>query len=205
MGGWGSGRRWYSGAKNTTEHSWSLDIRKLRRAGVLTPNRWFSWQWTIDGKPAASTNVLVETERVILAYRYRNRTDNQWQKVRQPVYIVRTPCTYGGTRPWWLCPSCSRRVAVLYNLGRLYACRHCHQLVYASQRENANGRARRRADKIRQRLGWEAGILNPKGGKPKWMRWRTFQRLTAEHDALVGELLGGMVRQLGIPKVFDMG
>ena len=29
----------------------------------------------------------------------------------------------------------------------------------------------RRADNIRKRLGWEAGILNENGGKPKGMRW----------------------------------
>jgi hypothetical protein len=36
------------------------------------------------------------------------------------------------------------------------------------------------------------------GGKPKWMRWRTFQRLAAEHDAFIGESLGGMARPFGI-------
>jgi hypothetical protein len=34
-----------------------------------------------------------------------------------------------------------------------------------------------RADKLRKRLGWEAGILNGDGGKPKGMHWKTYQRL----------------------------
>jgi hypothetical protein len=29
--------------------------------------------------------------------------------------------------------------------------------------------------------------LNGECGKPKWMRWRTFERLVAEHDAFIGE------------------
>ena len=43
----------------------------------------------------------------------------------------------------------------------------------------------RQADNIRRRLGWPAGIANPVGRKPKGMHWRTFERLTAGHDAYV--------------------
>jgi hypothetical protein len=48
------------------------------------------------------------------------------------------------------------------------------------------------------RLHWEPGILNGGGGKPKWMRWRTFERLAAEHDAFVGESLAGIALRFGI-------
>jgi hypothetical protein len=39
------------------------------------------------------------------------------------------------------------------------------------------------------------GICNPQGGKPKGMHWRTFWRLKAEHDALVGSALSGMMQR----------
>ena len=74
----------------------------------------------------------------------------------------------------FICPAagCGRRVAILYG-GGIFACRHCHQLAYFSSREDAGDRAaRRRAERLRARLGWEPGILNGEGGKPKWMRWR---------------------------------
>jgi len=33
----------------------------------------------------------------------------------------------------------------------------------------------RRADRIRDKLGWETGILNSPGEKPKEMHWKTFE------------------------------
>jgi hypothetical protein len=82
--------------------------------------------------------------------------------------------------------------------GGIFACRHCYQLAYPSSREDAGGRATRRADRLRARLGWEPGILNGGGEKPKWMRWHTFDRLTAEHDAFVSESVAGMALRFGI-------
>ena len=197
MGGIGSGRR-YQGGKDTTEDSLPLDIRKLQRAGLLTPYGSFGWQWTVNDRPVANIRVRVEIERVVLVYRYRRRGDVDWQDVEQAVYLDHTACTYGGTRHWWLCPSCGRRVAILYGPGQHYACRHCWKLAYACQRETASDRAARRADRIRRRLGWYVGILNPKGWKPKGMRWQTFARLSAEHDAFVGVSLAGMAERLGL-------
>ncbi|HNO36148.1 MAG TPA: hypothetical protein PKK30_17625, partial [Nitrospira sp.] len=46
----------------------------------------------------------------------------------------------------------------------------------------------------RRRLGWPAGIANPDGGKPRGMHWRTFERLTAAHDACAEASLAGMVK-----------
>jgi len=116
------------------------------------------------------------------------------------VYLDWTPCNFGGHRPWFLCPAhaCGRRVAIIYG-GGIFACRHCYQLAYASQRETADDRAARRANKIRERLGWEPGILNPKGWeKPKGMHWKTFERLNIEHDACVAESLAGIARGFGM-------
>jgi len=91
-----------------------------------------------------------------------------------------------------------RRVAILYG-GSIFACRHCHDLVYPSQRENQGCRAARKANHIRDRLGWERGIFNPKGWeKPKGMHWRTFARLSREHDELAAEALAGIAQALNL-------
>ena len=88
-------------------------------------------------------------------------------------------------------------MAVLYAPGRYFACRQCGGLGYATQKEGAGDRAATRADKLRKKLGWEAGILNGPGGKPKGMHWKTFLRLKSRHDAWVQISLQDMARQLG--------
>jgi hypothetical protein len=88
-------------------------------------------------------------------------------------------------------------VAILYG-GGIFACRHCYQLSYASAREDSGGRAASRADRLRARLGWEPGILNGAGIKPKWMRWRTFERLAAEHDGFVKRSMHAVALKFGL-------
>jgi hypothetical protein len=56
----------------------------------------------------------------------------------------------------------------------------------------------RRADKLRARLGWEPGVLNGNGGKPKWMRWRTFERMAAKHDQLIARSLQAAALKFGL-------
>ncbi len=192
MGGFGSGRKW---GKTCTEDMQGLDVRRLHRAGRLEPGSSCRWQWSSRGEVVASIGVAVEADRVVLTYRQRDQ-GGEWKDMRYPVYLDRTPCTFGGERLWWRCPAagCGRRVAVLYG-GAVFACRHCHKLAYRVQRETADDRAGRRADKIRDRLGWDAGILNPAGGKPKGMHWRTFWKLRAEHDAHVQQALIGLAQR----------
>jgi hypothetical protein len=135
---------------------------------------------------------------VILVYRHRSGS-GEWKDEQYPVRVVRTPCNLGGSRAWFICPAvgCGRRVAVLYG-GGIFACRHCYQLAYASAREDAGDRAARRADRLRARLGWEPGILNGEGDKPRWMRWRTFERLAAKHDQFVGRSMQAAALKFGL-------
>jgi hypothetical protein len=70
-------------------------------------------------------------------------------------------------------------------------------LPRATQKEGKGDRASTKADKLRKRLGWEAGILNRDGEKPKGMHLKTYQRLKNHHDALVQVSLHDIGRKLG--------
>ena len=196
MGGFGSGRG--QRGKDTTSDMRALDIRRIQRDGLLFPGRSFNWQWSINGEKVADINVRVETDALILRYRSRSNGDD-WRQMEYPVILQWTPCYLGGRRPWFICPAsgCGQRVAILFG-GSIFACRRCHKLAYQCQRETDDDRAMRRADTIRRRLGWEAGIMNPEGDKPKGMHWRTFERLKAEHDAFANASWAGLAERLGL-------
>lgn len=185
MGGIGSGNHSRYGARTTTDDMRILDVGRLARDHLLIPGSKGTCRWLRRGEVVANIGVRAEQDRVILSYRHQ-RSGREWKHEEYPVYISRTRCNLGGARPWFICPvvGCRRRVARLYG-GAVFACRHCHQLAYASSRESPGDRAARRADRIRKRLDWKPGFLNGDGWKPKWMRWRTFARLKLEHDRLV--------------------
>ena len=184
MGGYGSGRR---GGKDTVGEMLALDIRRWKREGYLRPGFSGQWIWSRRGTAYANIHYQVEDGAVLLMYKARER-GGEWQDMDYRVRLDWTPCTYGGARVWFLCPSCGRRVALLYG-GKVFACRHCHRLTYDSQRETPDDRHSRQIDKIRDRLKWEPGLLNGNGWKPKWMRWRTFTRLERLHDEKMNRML----------------
>ena len=198
MGGPGSGHHWRWDAKATTDDLLALDVRRLAREGMLRPGRCGTWHWIRRGEAVASIFIRAEQGQIALEYRHRSNSE-AWKDVKYTVRIERTRCNLGGSRPWFICPAagCGRRVAILYG-GGIFACRHCHQLAYASSREDAGDRAIRKTDRIRDRLGWRRGILNEPGEKPPWMRWNTFIRLILQHDDLVAQCLQATALKLGL-------
>ena len=94
-----------------------------------------------------------------VALKYRSRSCNHnWSDPVQRIPIAWTTCRFGGERPWFVCPVtaegmyCGRSVNNLYGAGRLFACRHCYQLAYASQREPAHLRGLK--NHKRSECGW---------------------------------------------------
>lgn len=180
MGGVGSGRHWHWDTKSTVADLRSLDVRRWARDGLLKPGQSFGWQWTQGSKRVGSIRLYVARDEVRLDYRTRDY-GGEWEPMTYPVKLLHTPCHLGGERVWFRCPAqgCGRRVALLYG-GKAFACRHCHQLAYPSQREKPFERHQRRAEKVMTRLGWASVEDRYLLGKPKGMHWRTYRRLTAD-------------------------
>jgi hypothetical protein len=196
MGGFGSGRKF--GADCTDDYR-SIDVRRWQRDGNLTPGQYLNWQWLQNGEKVAAISVRVEAGQLRLIYNYQ-RNGSDWESLDYPVYLQTTNCHYGGVRYWFTCPAvgCGRRVALLYLADKYFACRHCYQLAYRSQRETIDDRAASRADKIRNKLHWQRGIFNLQGYKPKGMHWKTYHRLTVKHDDYANQALLEMAVKLGI-------
>ena len=104
------------------------------------------------------------------------KNDGKWNPVNMFIKLDWTPCHFGGYRPWFLCPRCGRRAAILY-AGQYFYCRVCRDLAYPSENEGRLDRLYRQANKIRRRLNCEPGALNPINIPPKGMHEKTFDRL----------------------------
>ena len=136
--------------REVVEDCRTLEIRWLSRNGYFSKNKSGVLEWgseilgigmriTIQSLPeepvspgtclkltCALKNVLGKTE-----FSYR-------------IKLVTTPCNFGGVRHWFLCPLehdgklCERRASKLYMPfgGRLFGCRHCHDLTYRCQKEH---------------------------------------------------------------------
>ncbi|AAZ98632.1 hypothetical protein Tbd_2679 [Thiobacillus denitrificans ATCC 25259] len=190
-------------------------MRHLQRKNLLRPGLFFSLDWKRNRQTLASSVVRVEADQLVMSYRHQN-VAGEWQDRECPVRLDWTACNYGGQRTWMICPAsgCGRRVGVLYlgNTGN-FACRHCCELVYDTQRETDGQRAMRRVNNIRKVLGWRLALLNGGGEKPRGMQWRTFRKLKSQHDAhlrlalnKMGERLGMASRKLvGLQKRLDKG
>ena len=200
MGGLGSGGYYRFCAKDRVEDFRSLDVRRWRRGGFLEPGRFFGWAWYQEGREVSSIGVTVLRSAVELSY--SAGPEGRKEDVRYAVPLTQTPCNFGGFRPWFLCPgvvngvSCGRRVAKLYLKHRYFLCRHCHDLAYSSQQEAHRDAALRRCQRIRQKLGGTANMIEPFPDKPKGMHLKTYIRLLGEYEKANEEYTRAMIEDL---------
>jgi hypothetical protein len=82
--------------------------------------------------------------RVQLTYdRYAEHLD-------YPVFLETSLSQFGGLRWWFQCPLCRRRVQKLFLPPRAsrFACRHCHNLSYATRNPKPEGQVHGRTARI---------------------------------------------------------
>jgi hypothetical protein len=196
MGGYGSGRPRHHGV---IEQRLRLDVRMFRRNGWLVAGRAGTLRWSQHGEEVASARFTTHDDAVVLDYATKDE-DGQAVPVRIAVPIRRFPCRFGGHRHYWKCPRCVRWCEVLAAGwgGRSWACRQCLRLRYACQGLAPSDRLQARAHKIFGRLRGDADFPL----KPRWMRWRTLNRLVAqaqEFDARADRLFAGScMRRFGM-------
>lgn len=182
MGGMGSGNWYRWGKKTTVDEVNRIDIRYMRKQGLLKPGTSGSLQWTRGGEPSGNISYHTNHDHLQLSYRSREN-GGEWQPVEQRISFGRTPCNYGGERLWFHCPRCSKRVGLLYGHSVLFLCRHCYQLPYASQQEGRLDNMISQKHKLGGRI-FEYYEYGEGFGKKKGMHWRTFEKLHARYQQL---------------------
>ena len=152
------------------ESAYRLDLAKLRRWGWLRPGnlttgtmRW-AYPW---GDPEEALVTLNLGPAQILSVQFKG-------EAAQLIHLESSPQRFGGVRWWLVCPSSGRRCRVLYkpNGGRSFASRQAWGLVYRTQQMSPADRATHRMHTLAEPLGGDCDMPL----KPKWMRWRTFER-----------------------------
>lgn len=133
MSGRGSWYRWNK--KDTVEDYRGLDVRYLHREGILTFG-FHSIRWTREERETGSIGYWGGEDSIILEYRHCKAGSDNWEDVKQTIRLSWTRCNYGGRRPWFICWHCGRRVAIIYGVGKYFACRYCYDLTYRSCQES---------------------------------------------------------------------
>jgi hypothetical protein len=148
-----------------------LDIRELhrRRCLLLGSSGPWRWTWSGNGEDAGSIGYSFDGDNLRLKFNANGESNIQM------VPVVRTLCHFGGWRPWFLCPVCSRRVGILYARAARFACRDCQRVAYLSQSEDRLGRAWRKQRKLER-------FLSEDGARPKGMHKTTYARILGALD-----------------------
>jgi hypothetical protein len=174
----GAGR---PGWKGKAEVCLPLDIRAMHRRRCLLPGCSASLRWTWSGTDDEAGSIGYSFDGGYLRLQYAVDGEGQEQRIS----VVRTPCHFGGSRPWFRCPVRGERVAVLYLRAGRFACRHCQCIAYLSQSEDVVGRSWRKQSKVEKQLG-------PDGERPKGMHAVTYERLLSVIDECEGARDGAL-------------
>lgn len=192
MGGYNSGRR---GGRPTVDDSLILNLSKLIRDRMIQPNRnWggsLVWSNVSTGAEIGSVRYEARTGSDRGHLRLMYTTTNHWSGEKRhsdySITLTTRPQPFGGLRWWFVCPRTGRLAAKLYlpNGAHSFASRGAYRLAYRLQRQSRYDRRIGQAFKLRRRLGCESG-LDDHIEKPKWMRWRTYNRTLDKIERLEG-------------------
>ena len=164
-----------------------LNINQLISDGFVQPGKvtpLSDFHWLDDeGDERASARIEADlTNPSADGARYGTmRIHANW--INQTVRLVGCPRHFGGLQWYFLCPAQNTCVSVLWSLPgrRFFAGRKSlgKQVAYLSQYHSPGARAHYSADKLFDRI-WGADTSDEQDGflKPKWMRWRTYERLS---------------------------
>lgn len=185
--------RWSYSNKEEADNLKKVEIWWLKKYGYLSGWKYGGIEWKNSWSDTKSSigisgSTMDGDNYIKFQYTQTDRDSGEKKEFDYKVQLATTPCNYGGTRYWFICPLskngvyCGKRVGVLYKAGDYFGCRHCHNLTYSCQKANrkyknyhlfylidASAKAEKLRDKIKRSFY---------AGKPT----RKFRRLMAIHQ-----------------------
>jgi hypothetical protein len=187
MGGRGSGGHNSKGKLRDVQCA-RLDVHELAREGQLKLGSLGLLFGTIRFEVAGGP----DAQRLILEFPVRSARGEPLDPVRQAITCYWREAHYGGRYLVFLCSECHRSARVLYARYEhdhhriwFFSCRKCTGTAYQSTMGHRWDRSARAIEKLRARLGWQAGGTVPI--KPRGMHEKTYQRILDElayHEAV---------------------
>jgi len=200
---------YWGGWRPHIESALCLDLRTMLRRSAIWPGCDTSgiWQWTCDGEQTASIGyrATLGTDDGTLTLDYSQGTGDERRAITCTIRLETVPCHYGGRRWLFVCPYTGRRALKLYKWASIEW--FCHRTAirplptYASQRVSGQDRINAQRWALRRKLGDGYSTLFDEPCKPKWMRWRTFQRYLdrdAELEAREGPFWAALLARAGV-------
>lgn len=170
-----------------------LNIGCLIRFGALRDGARGSLTWRDsygDERGGISYATVMQTDSgaLTLLYSLPDRETDDRKSIQCFIRLSSLPLHYGGRRWYMHCPYTGRRALKLYKFSGIE--QFCHRTAirplptYASQRVSGINRVIEQRWAIRRKLGDKVSDLFGEPMRPKWIRWRTYERYAARDAEL---------------------
>lgn len=151
-----------------------LNVGRLAQRGYLEPGTQRLLGWRVEGELVGPITITATRDSLQIV------GIGSLRELRSSISLDFTDLTYG-RRPWFKCPTCARRCAILTVEASGLHCTQCSTLPYLSA---SLGRARRRLlrrEDLARRCGTTVADNRPV--RPAWMRATRWEQLLAEYRA----------------------
>lgn len=139
--------RWSYSNRTEADNIKKIETSFLKKHGYFKSWRSGTITWTSGWDKSESSvgievSVFGDEKYLRIHYTQTDRDTQEKKDFDYKIPLTTTLCRYGGKRYWFTCPwykngaYCGRRVGVLYKDGNYFACRHCYDLTYSSQKQN---------------------------------------------------------------------